>query len=149
MAADENEPGAGGPVGGAGSQRLDKWLFFTRIVKSRTLAQKLVSSGGVRVNRDKITNPARQLRVGDTLTISYANAVRVLKVLGPGARRGPASEAVLLYEDLAPPDADRRAGASGDDKVSARRPDAPEAGNPRPSKKDRRALARLKGGGPA
>ncbi|NDW06081.1 RNA-binding S4 domain-containing protein [Jiella pacifica] len=145
MAADEND---GGEAGNS-AQRLDKWLFFARVVKSRTLAQKLVLSGGVRLNRDKITNPARQLRIGDTLTISHARSVRVLKVRLAGVRRGPASEAATLYEDLSPdpvstaPEGDGDEVAKPSPAVSAR---APEADAPRPSKKDRRALARLKGG---
>ncbi|TFF22056.1 RNA-binding S4 domain-containing protein [Jiella endophytica] len=143
MAADGKETGEG--AASAGAQRVDKWLFFARVVKSRTLAQKLVLSGGVRVNRDKIDDPARRLRVGDTLTISYARAVRVLKILHPGERRGPASEAVLLYEDLTGP-SEGQAGTAGAAPEPSLRPDAPEKGAPRPSKKDRRALARLKGG---
>ncbi|MBO0904508.1 RNA-binding S4 domain-containing protein [Jiella sonneratiae] len=152
MAADdEPRPQEGrplaGPGGSAGAQRLDKWLFFARIVKSRTLAQKLVLSGGVRVNREKVDNPARQLRPGDTLTISLARTVRVLTVRLPGARRGPASEAATLYEDLSPPTRETGAAGEASDKPVPP-PAAPEAGTPRPSKKDRRALARLKGGEP-
>ncbi|MCE7027677.1 RNA-binding S4 domain-containing protein [Jiella avicenniae] len=147
MDADEDENGPAGK----GAQRLDKWLFFARVVKSRTLAQKLVLSGGVRLNRDKITNPARQVRVGDTLTISYARAVRVLKIRQPGARRGPASEAAGLYEDLSPAPIRAASGEDGDEaprSTPAAAARAPEADAPRPSKKDRRALARLKGGDP-
>tara|TARA_R110002020_G_scaffold37565_1_gene113413 strand:+ start:393 stop:845 length:453 start_codon:yes stop_codon:yes gene_type:complete len=137
---------------GKGAQRLDKWLFFARVVKSRTLAQKLVLSGGVRLNRDKITNPARQVRPGDTLTISHARSVRVLQVRLPGQRRGPASEAALLYADISPaPDPAAERDGEGDEASRpspAARAKAPEADAPRPSKKDRRALARLKGGDP-
>ncbi|WAP70214.1 RNA-binding S4 domain-containing protein [Jiella pelagia] len=156
MVADkDHEPDEDGETslagGGTGAQRLDKWLFFARVVKSRTLAQKLVLSGGVRINRDKITNPARQVRPGDTLTISYARSVRVLKVRLSGDRRGPASEAAALYEDLSPPaeprDASEAAGETSGH-ASAASLGAPEAGAPRPSKKERRALTRLKGGEP-
>ncbi len=154
MAADEprmdEAAGAAGEAG-KGGQRLDKWLFFARVVKSRTLAQKLVLAGGVRLNREKIANPARQVRVGDTLTISYARSIRVLRVRLPGERRGPASEAATLYEDLSPPGEARPTDASesgGEAPVSPAAVAAPEAGAPRPSKKDRRALARLKGGDP-
>ncbi|MBO0664117.1 RNA-binding S4 domain-containing protein [Jiella sp. MQZ9-1] len=139
------------PVAGAGSQRVDKWLFFARIVKSRTLAQKLILAGGVRVNRDKIDNPARQIRVGDTLTVSYARSVRLLEVRQPGTRRGPASEAAMLYLDRSPAAAADLAGETAD-AASATPPyakvPAPEADAGRPSKKDRRALVRLKGGFP-
>ncbi|MCQ0987986.1 RNA-binding S4 domain-containing protein [Jiella marina] len=140
MVAEADKPVGEVGAGGA-SQRVDKWLFFARIVKSRTLAQKLVQSGGVRVNRDKIDNPARQVRVGDTLTISYARAVRVLTIRQPGLRRGPAPEAATLYEEIVPATPDK------DDNPSSRGPAAaPEAGAGRPSKKDRRALQRLKQG---
>ena len=123
MAVDADDQGETGK----GAQRLDKWLFFARVVKSRTLAQKLVLSGGVRLNRDKITNPARQVRPGDTLTISHARSVRVLQVRLP-ERDGEGDEASRPSP--------------------AARAKAPEADAPRPSKKDRRALARLKGGDP-
>ncbi|WP_062111080.1 RNA-binding S4 domain-containing protein [Aureimonas sp. AU40] len=91
-----------------GEQRIDKWLFFARVVKSRSLAQKLAVSGAVRVNREKIGHAARIVRPGDVLTISVHERVRVLRVLDPGLRRGPASEAARLFEDLTPP-AQRRA----------------------------------------
>ena len=86
-----------------GEQRIDKWLFFARVVKSRSLAQKLALSGAVRVNREKIGHAARIVRPGDVLTISVHERVRVLKVLDAGLRRGPASEAARLFEDLTPP----------------------------------------------
>ncbi|ALN72183.1 RNA-binding S4 domain-containing protein [Aureimonas sp. AU20] len=91
-----------------GEQRIDKWLFFARVVKSRSLAQKLAVSGAVRVNREKIGHAARIVRPGDVLTISVHERVRVLRVLDSGLRRGPASEAARLFEDLTPP-AQRRA----------------------------------------
>ncbi len=69
-------------------QRLDKWLWFARIVKSRSLAQKLVNGGHVRVNRDKAQAPAKAIRHGDVLTIAVANRILVLKVVAPGTRRG-------------------------------------------------------------
>ena len=86
----------------AGEQRIDKWLFFARVVKSRSLAQKLAVSGAVRVNREKISHSARLVRPGDVLTISVHDRIRVLKVLDSGERRGPAPEAALLFEDLTP-----------------------------------------------
>ena len=85
-------------------QRIDKWLFFARVVKSRSLAQKLAQSGTLRLNREKVTQSAKTVRPGDVLTIPVAGRVRVLKVLDPGARRGPATEAATLFEDLSPRD---------------------------------------------
>ena len=84
------------------TQRLDKWLWFARFFKSRTLAAKLCEEGRVRVNR-VLTDKAHQaIRVGDVLTFPQARRIRVVKVLGLGDRRGPASEAQTLYEDLDP-----------------------------------------------
>ena len=81
-------------------QRLDKWLFFARAVKSRALAAKLVAAGHVRINRDKTDQPAKPVRPGDVLTIALEHKVLVWRVLGAGTRRGPAPEARTLYEDL-------------------------------------------------
>jgi ribosome-associated heat shock protein Hsp15 len=88
---------------GSAVQRLDKWLFFSRMVKTRGLAADLIRAGHVRVNGDKAGTPAKSVRPGDVLTIALERQVRVLKVLAPGDRRGPYPEARLLYEDLAPP----------------------------------------------
>ena len=82
-------------------QRIDKWLFFARIAKSRSLAAKIVATGAVRVNRTKIEQPSHLVRAGDVLTLKTYRDVRVLRILAPGVRRGPAPEARLLYEDLA------------------------------------------------
>lgn len=81
-------------------QRLDKWLWFARVIKSRTSAAKLVEDGHVRVNAVRTDNPAKGVRIGDVLTIALDRQVRVLKVLASGDRRGPYEEARLLYEDL-------------------------------------------------
>jgi ribosome-associated heat shock protein Hsp15 len=70
------------------------------VVKSRSLASKLVASGHVRVNRDKIADPARTVKPGDVLTIALDRGVLVWRVLALGDRRGPAVEARALYDDL-------------------------------------------------
>src|SRR5947209_13531498 len=77
-------------------QRVDKWLWFARIVKSRTLAAKLVAEGRVRVNAVRIENAAKAVGPGDVLTIGLDREVKVLRILANGARRGPYSEARLL-----------------------------------------------------
>lgn len=82
-------------------QRLDKWLWFARVVKSRTLAARLVSDGHVRVNAVRTNDPAKGLRSGDVVTVALEHQVRVLKVLAPGTRRGPFPEAQTLFEELA------------------------------------------------
>ncbi|KAB2680197.1 MULTISPECIES: RNA-binding S4 domain-containing protein [Brucella/Ochrobactrum group] len=120
-----------------GRQRIDKWLFFARVVKSRSLAAKLAVGGKVRVNRDKIEQAAYQVKVGDVLTITLDRRILVYKILAPGERRGPAPEAQLLYEDLSPPPVSAAA-------VESATPQR-ESGAGRPTKKDRRETDRLRG----
>jgi ribosome-associated heat shock protein Hsp15 len=85
----------------AGStQRIDKWLWFARIVKTRWLAQALVSQGAVRVNRHRIAKPSHPVAPGDVLTLAVHGQIRVLRILDSGVRRGPAVQARRLYEDL-------------------------------------------------
>ncbi len=82
-------------------QRVDKWLWFARVAKSRTLAARLVEDGFVRVNSVRIDSPARVIKPGDVLTVALERQVRVLKVLAPGIRRGSYPEARLLFDDIA------------------------------------------------
>lgn len=89
-------------------QRLDRWLFFARAVKSRTQAQKLIEAGAVRVNSERETRTDCQVGAGDVLTMTIHSRLLVWKVLDPGDRRGPPAEAQTLYEDLSP---DLRRGA--------------------------------------
>jgi ribosome-associated heat shock protein Hsp15 len=81
-------------------QRLDKWLWFARFAKTRTLAAKLVASGFVRVNGQRTDSAAKGLAVGDVVTLALARATVVVRVECLGERRGPAPEARLLYADL-------------------------------------------------
>ena len=81
-------------------QRLDKWLWFARFAKTRTLAAKLVTSGFVRVNGQRTDSAAKAVSVGDVVTIALARATLVVRVEGLGERRGPATEARQLYLDL-------------------------------------------------
>ena len=120
------------------AQRLDKWLFFARIVKSRSLAAKLVQAGHVRVNRDKTDNASKAVRSGDVLTVTLDRRILVLKVLAAGSRRGPYEEARLLYEDLSPP-APPRVANEGPAPAALR-----DAGSGRPTKRERRETDRLK-----
>ena len=85
-----------------GRQRLDKWLFFSRAVKSRTLAQKVVESGAVRVNSERTTSPDRRVGPGDVLTMTLGKRLLVWRIVNEGERRGPATEAATLYEDISP-----------------------------------------------
>src|SRR3712207_5019376 len=83
-------------------QRLDKWLWFARFAKTRTLAAKLVTAGHVRVNGQRVDNPAKGLAVGDVLTLALARTASVVRVEDLGERRGPALEAQRLYTALDP-----------------------------------------------
>ncbi len=80
--------------------RLDKWLWFARVVKTRAIAQDLATSGHVRINGQRVASASHPVRIGDVLTIALPSRVRVLKVFDVAERRGPASEAVHLYEEL-------------------------------------------------
>ena len=82
-------------------QRVDKWLWFARLVKTRTLAAAIVSQGQVRLNKVKLVKPSHEVAPGDILTLAVHGRVRVVKVMAIGARRGPASEAQTLYQDMA------------------------------------------------
>jgi ribosome-associated heat shock protein Hsp15 len=81
-------------------QRLDKWLWFARFAKTRTLAAKLVTSGFVRLNGQRTDNAARAVAVGDVITVALARTALVVRVEALGQRRGPATEARQLYIDL-------------------------------------------------
>ena len=117
-----------------GKQRLDKWLFFSRAVKSRTLAQKLIETGAVRVNSERTTHTDHQVGVGDVLTMTVHSRLLVWKIIDPGTRRGPPGEAQALYEDMSPPPLPRDHAP-----VFAQR----DNGAGRPTKKDRRDIDSL------
>ncbi len=86
-----------------GAQRIDKWLWYARAAKSRSLAARLVVDGAVRINRVKVTKASETVKPGDVVTVTVHHHVRVLEVKLPGVRRGPATEAATLYNDLTPP----------------------------------------------
>lgn len=119
-------------------QRIDKWLFFARTVKSRSLAAKLVLGGRVRINRDKATQASDTVKPGDVLTITLDRRILIWKVVDAGSRRGPAEEARKLYEDLSPPPAPSE---SVPDALQPLR----DLGSGRPTKKARRQTDRLHG----
>lgn len=116
-------------IEGASRIRLDKWLWQARFFKTRSLASKQVSGGHVRVNGTRVSKPAQSVGPEDVLTFVQGDAVRVVRILAPGTRRGPAPEAQTLYEDLSEP--------KPQDSV----PPAPKyEGKGRPTKRDRRKL---------
>jgi ribosome-associated heat shock protein Hsp15 len=81
-------------------QRIDRWLWHARLVRTRGAAAELAGAGYVRVNGARIAAPSRQVRAGDVITVALDRTVRVLKVRGFVERRGPAGNAASLYEDL-------------------------------------------------
>ncbi len=93
-------------TGGAGGedrawQRLDKWLWCARFMKARSDCARLVAGGLVRINRQVTDKPHARLRPGDILTLPLRQDVRVVRVLALAARRGPAPEAQMLYQEIA------------------------------------------------
>jgi ribosome-associated heat shock protein Hsp15 len=83
-------------------QRLDKWLWFARVARTRSLAAKLITEGHVRLNARRVQTPAKPVGPGDVLTIALEHQVRVLKVVAAGERRKGFLEASLLFEELSP-----------------------------------------------
>ena len=81
-------------------QRLDKWLWCARFMRARTDCAALVAQGSVRINRQPTDKAHAKLRLGDVLTVPVRGQVRVVRVLALAARRGPAAEAVGLYEEM-------------------------------------------------
>jgi len=81
-------------------QRIDRWLWHARLVRTRGDAAALAGAGYVRVNGARVAAPSRQVRTGDVVTVALDRRVRVLKVRGFVERRGPATAAQTLYEDL-------------------------------------------------
>ena len=126
-------------------QRLDKWLWFARIVKTRTRATQLVCGGKVRVNRAKIDKASHTIRAGDVVTVTVKRRICVLEVLTTGQRRGPAPEAQGLYRDLTPEEqAPPPLKGLADMNDSIGRTHAPRGS---PNKKERRQIAKLRGKG--
>ncbi len=81
-------------------QRLEKWLWFARVVKTRSLAARLVQAGYVRVNGERVVVAAKAIGVGDVVTVALERQVRVLRVAATGERRGPFTEARHLFQEL-------------------------------------------------
>jgi ribosome-associated heat shock protein Hsp15 len=81
-------------------QRLDKWLWHARVVKARSSAAALIEAGHVRVNGVREKAPGHSVKAGDVVTVGLDRTVRILKVTGFAERRGDASAARVLYDDL-------------------------------------------------
>lgn len=102
---------AGSAAGAAGEKdaaagpglRLDKYLWFVRLARTRTLAQAIAGAGHVRIS-GRVTDRAHAVvRVGDVLTLPLNGRVRILRVTALPAHRGPPAEARLCYQDMSPP----------------------------------------------
>lgn len=123
-----------GEAANPGFLRLDRWMWFARFFKTRTLATRGCTVRRIRINGTVAAKPNHPVRVGDVLTFAAGRSIRVVRVTGLGVRRGPAAEARTLYEDLAP------APETGAETAPPR-----DRGGARPTKADRRALDRLRG----
>jgi ribosome-associated heat shock protein Hsp15 len=137
MSEATKSPTGTGAADKSGGLRLDKWLWFARFVKSRSLATKLVVDGNMRINGAPSHKAHYAVKVGDVLTFALGKHIRVIRIAAVGVRRGPAPEARLLYEDLDPPAP--RATPARETSFEAR-----DEGAGRPTKRDRRQTASLK-----
>jgi ribosome-associated heat shock protein Hsp15 len=124
-------------VSGSDRQRIDKWLWHARVVRTRSAAASLAASGQVRINGQRILAPSRPVRPGDVVTVALERAVRVLKVVAFAERRGSADDASVLCEIIEPVPAR----VDTPEPLPALR--APGAG--RPTKRERRAIGRFTG----
>ena len=116
------------------SVRIDKWLWAARAFKTRSLAADACDGGKVDLNGDA-AKPAKPVRAGDRVEITTPVGRRILKVVALGERRGPASAAQALYEDLTPPAPPR---------LRQPRPPYRPPGAGRPTKRQRREIDRLR-----
>lgn len=110
------------------AQRLDRWLWCARLAKTRSGAQRAIEAGKVRINGIRALKPSRLVQEGDVLTATLLGKLSVVRVTGAAERRGPATLARSLYEDLTPPAP----------------PPLAERQGKRPTKRDRRRLEALR-----
>ena len=123
------------------SLRLDKWLWYARFFKTRSAASKMISSGKLRIDGALVNKPHRAVQIGHVYTFAQGPHIRVIKVLALATRRGPAPEATLLYENMAPIEPrQKQDGAS----LSAGTFETRNSGAGRPTKRDRRKTEALK-----
>ena len=123
------------------NHRLDKWLWYARFFKARSLACAAITGGKVHLNGDRV-KPAHRLRFGDRLSLSMEGVVAEFDILGLPDRRGPANEAQSHYRET-PASAARRAALREQQRLAGQTRPRPEA---RPDKRDRRRLMRLQRG---
>ena len=121
------------------TMRIDKWLWSARFFKSRADAQRMVTSGRLRLNSEIMSKPHRLVKPDDVLTFPKADDIRVIKILAMATHRGPATETAMLYDDLDPPQP--KVKSTKDD---TRPFEHRERGSGRPTKRERRKIDRLK-----
>ena len=126
---------------GSAPVRLDKWLWYARFFKTRSLATKMISSGQLRINGEVTSKPHRQAKIGQVLTFAQGPLIRVIRIDEIGKCRGPAAEAATLYTDLDPPPARQ---TSKEVRLHNSRFEKRLIGSGRPTKKDRRETTKLK-----
>lgn len=117
-------------------QRLDKWLWCARLTKTRSGAARLIAAGKVRINGERTLKPSRLVHAGDVITAAHLGRLSVIRVVDIAKRRGPASAAQTLYEDLTPKDIS-----------PPERPQAQMHACRRPTKRDRRRLHAFRASG--
>jgi len=124
-----------------GKLRIDRWLWFARFFKTRSIASRLSSGRKIRVDGSIVAKASQTVSVGNVLTFPQGRLIRTVRIVALGDRRGPAAEAQALYEDLAPPEASRPITRKpGPLEATPARRD-PGAG--RPTKAERRAMDRF------
>ena len=121
--------------------RLDKWLWYARFFKTRSLASKHISTGKFRVDGEVTSKPHRAAQIGQVLTFAQGPHIRVIRIEALASRRGPAPEAEQLYTDLDPPQRSKNADAAASRQKQF---ESRQTGSGRPTKKDRRQTSRLK-----
>lgn len=115
--------------------RVDKWLWFSRFCKTRSLAQTLCDNGRIVINGTEARKPKTPVRIGDTLAITIGPVRRTVTVRALGVRRGPAPEAALLFDEQGEPE-----------RLDGAKREAPlyrTPGTGRPTKRERRALEKF------
>ncbi|KKJ78019.1 hypothetical protein WH95_06350 [Kiloniella litopenaei] len=121
------------------SLRIDKWLWYARFFKTRSIASTVCNGGRVRIGGKAVSKASQLIKPDDVLTFTQGANIRVVKILALGSRRGPAPEARELYEDLAPIDNQKSPKAVPIGNTAVR-----DMGAGRPTKKDRRDIDKLR-----
>lgn len=80
--------------------RIDRFLFFVRLTKSRTIAQSVIEAGHVRIDGRRVTRPSEAVREGSVIALPLHDQVRIIRVLALPARRGPSAEARGHYSEV-------------------------------------------------